>query len=266
MNEYYATNRRRWDEMAQVHQRDGYEVEGFLQGGCSLRPLEVAELGDVRGKSLLHLQCHFGMDTLSWARRGARVTGVDFSEQAIEGARRLAAETGLQATFVVASVDELPDRLQGTFDVVFTSYGVLCWLQSLPRWGEVVARFLAPGGTLYIAEIHPLLQVFDDASSGLAVTRDYFGGEGPTSWENATSYASATPLQNRTSYEWTHSLADVVNALTAQGLVIEFLREHPFLCYQGLPCMTKGGDGWWHLPPGSPRLPLLFSLKAAKPS
>src|SRR5512136_2825848 len=133
-----------------------YDVAGFKAGKNSLKSVELAEVGDVGGKRLLHLQCHFGMDTLSWARLGARVTGVDYAPQAIDLARELAREAGLEADFICASIYDLPERLTGTFDIVFTSYGVLCWLPDLPAWGRVIAHFLRPGGIFYIADGHPI--------------------------------------------------------------------------------------------------------------
>jgi 2-polyprenyl-3-methyl-5-hydroxy-6-metoxy-1,4-benzoquinol methylase len=157
MDPHVAANRALWDEWTPIHVGSAfYDVDGWKSGRRhDLPPLLVDEVGDVAGKDLLHLQCHFGLDTLSWARRGARVTGADFSERAVEQARLLAAETGLEARFVVSDVVDLPDRLEGDFDVVFTSFGVLNWLPDVPRWAEVVAHFVRPGGFFYIAEAHP---------------------------------------------------------------------------------------------------------------
>jgi 2-polyprenyl-3-methyl-5-hydroxy-6-metoxy-1,4-benzoquinol methylase len=165
MDPRVAANRALWDEWTPIHVRsEFYDVEGWKAGTrVDLYPMLVDEVGDVSGKDLLHLQCHFGLDTLAWARRGARVTGIDISERGIEQARLLAAETGQEATFVVSDVVELPDNLEGEFDVVFTSLGALNWLPDLPRWAEVVAHFVRPGGFFYIAEAHPFAWVFDDS-------------------------------------------------------------------------------------------------------
>jgi SAM-dependent methyltransferase len=150
MDPHVAANRALWDEWTPIHVRSAfYDVDGWKSGRRhDLLPLLVDEVGDVAGKDLLHLQCHFGLDTLSWARRGARVTGADFSERAVQQARLLAAETGLEARFVVSDVVDLPDRLEGDFDVVFTSFGVLDRLPDVPRWAEVVAHFVRPGRLL----------------------------------------------------------------------------------------------------------------------
>ncbi len=257
-------NRRVWDERTALHERsEFYGLEAFRAGGSTLRPVEVEELGDVAGRSLLHLQCHFGLDTLSWARRGARVTGVDFSERAVALARRVAEECGLEARFVCARVEELPAALCGTFDVVFTSYGVLCWLADLRRWGEVAAHFLRPGGTFYMVELHPFAEVLDD---GLRVAHPYFHSPQPTSWPTRGPYADRSrELSEPVSYQWAHGLGDVINALLGAGLRLDFMHELPFCPYRKLAGMEQGADGWWRLPGPGGSVPLLFSLKATKP-
>lgn len=264
----FDVNRARWDELVDIHARsEFYDLAGFKSGKCSLRPLEVAELGDVSGKSLLHLQCHFGMDTLSWARRGARVTGVDFSERAVERARDLAREVGHDARFVCANVYDLPEVLAETFDIVFTSYGVLCLLPDLPRWGRVAAHFVRPGGIFYLAEIHPVAFTLDDraGSTEPRAVYPYFHAPEPYRWETVGSYADRNArVRNTVNYQWTHSLADVVNALLAAGLRLEFLHEFPYCSAPLTPYLTRSADGWYRLPGGADVLPLLFSLKAVK--
>lgn len=268
-NPYLSANRKLWDEWAELHIRsEFYDIEGFKAGKTSLRPLEIAELGDVRGKRLLHLQCHFGMDTLSWARRGAQVTGVDFSERAITLARQLAAETGLDARFVCADVYQTPRLLDEQFDIVFTSYGVLAWLPDLLHWGEVISHMLAPGGVFYMAEIHPFANTFDDEIKApeLRLHYDYFHRPQPEEFSADGSYADPQAvLQHKTHYEWTHSLSDVFNALTGAGLRVEFIHEFPFSVYQALPFLEQGPDGWWYPPKELPAAPFTFSLKARKP-
>jgi 2-polyprenyl-3-methyl-5-hydroxy-6-metoxy-1,4-benzoquinol methylase len=156
MEKYYEVNRKRWNELVDIHVKsDEYDLEGFIAGKNSLHSIELEALGDVSGKSLLHLQCHFGLDTLSWGRLGARVTGVDFSETAIELARSLAARIGVDAEFICSNVYDFPKHLDGKFDVVFTSYGALCWLHDMEAWAEIVSRYLRPGGTFFMAEFHP---------------------------------------------------------------------------------------------------------------
>ena len=176
-DERIAANRLLWDELTAVHERSVfYDVEGFLAGASSLTWPELDELGpDVAGKRLLHLQCHFGLDTLSWARLGATVTGVDFSGQAIALARRLAAESGLAATFVESDLYDVPAVLDGRFDIVFTSWGVLCWLPDLTRWARLIADYLVPDGIFHIAEFHPFLfALVDDFEEPLVGHDSYF--------------------------------------------------------------------------------------------
>jgi SAM-dependent methyltransferase len=266
-----SDNRRRWDELAAIHFRsDFYDVAGFKAGRCSLRPLEVAEVGDVSGLALLHLQCHFGLDTLSWARRGAAVTGVDASAAAIDLARQLAAEVGLAATFVCAPVQDLP-ALAGLppagFDIVFVSYGALCWLPDLGPWARTVAHFLKPGGFFYLAEIHPFADVFDDsgATNELRVAYGYFPSPEPLTEQVKGTYADrSAEVVHRTAHVWSHSLAEVLTALAAAGLRLEWLREHDVCVFQRFPWMTRGADGWWRLPePQRASLPLMYSLRAA---
>ncbi len=156
----FEQNRQLWNEWTGIHTEGSfYDVESFKNGdrGVRIDAWEQDEVGDVRGKSLLHLQCHFGLDTLSWARLGAVVTGVDFSEKAIAAARGLAREVGLEARFCISSVYDLPDALGGTFDIVYASRGALGWLPSIERWADVVTRYLTPGGFLYLHEGHPVL-------------------------------------------------------------------------------------------------------------
>jgi SAM-dependent methyltransferase len=243
-------------------------VPGFLAGASSLRPIEVEELGDVAGRSLLHLQCHIGLDTLSWARRGARVTGVDFSEASLAEARSLAKESCLKAKFVCSSVEALPDVLQGRFDIVFTSYGVLCWLADLGRWARTGAHFLKPGGVFYMVETHPFAEVFDDApqAKGLTVGYPYFSDGRAIVCQTRGSYADReAAVKHDLSYQWIHPIGEVIDAVLEAGLRLEFLHEFPVCYYPKLPGMTRGEDGWWRLRGAGAGLPLLFSLRATRP-
>ena len=259
------TNLARWDELVGVHVRaqDAYDLDAFRAGHSTLRPIELDEVGDVRGKRLLHLQCHFGMDTISWARRGAAVVGVDFSPEAISLARKLDAEHDAGAEFVCSNIYDLPGKLEAGFDIVFTSYGVLCWLPDLAQWGNVISHFLAPGGFFYIVDGHPVSGMFGE-DGGLVASEPYFD-VGPLEETKDGSYADRTAVvEHKTSYEWQHSLSDIINALAVSGLHVDFLHEFPFSMFQRLPSMVKGEDGWWRVP-GHDNVPFLFSLKASKP-
>jgi SAM-dependent methyltransferase len=265
MDGYLEANRELWDELTPIHARsEFYDVEGFKSGRCALSPIELEEVGDVSGKSLLHLQCHFGMGTLSWARLGAKAVGVDFSSEAIALARSLSRETGIGAGFICSDVYELPDALDERFDIVFTSVGVLCWLPDLKRWAEIISHFLRPGGFFYLFDSHPFSLVFDDSAGAtqLQIAQSYFSGPAPRYWQPEGDYADPNAVVTRGSYEWTHSLGSIVNALIGAGLRIEFLHEFPVLFYRGCPLMVQHEDGWWRL--RGDKVPLTFSVKATK--
>lgn len=264
MDSYLQSNQHLWDEWTDLHEQSPlYKVKEFKAGASTLRPIERAELTYVAGKTLLHLQCHFGLDTLSWARAGAIVTGVDLSERSIARARSLSAELNLPATFVCSDLFDLPNALAGQFDIVYTSYGVLNWLPDLQRWAAVVAHFLKPGGIFYIVEFHPFSRVFDSDSAELKVANPYFFVEEPFRFEIQGSYAAeaATPLHG---YNWNHSLSEVFNALIAAGLGIECFNEFPFTLRERIAGMVQGEDGLWRLTRQHNMVPLLFSLQARK--
>ncbi len=268
MDEYAEANRRHWDEVVPVHLgSDFYDVESFKAGQSKLKTVELDEVGDVEGKTLLHLQCHFGLDTLSWAREGAVVTGVDFSKQAVETARALAAETGVDARFIVSDIYELPEKLSEQFDIVFTSYGVLYWLPDLRRWAEVAARFVRPGGTFYMVEFHPFSEIFDDSPdvTDLHVRYPYFPSEEPLRFDDDGTYADREAnIKHRVTYGWPHTLGEAVSALIEAGLRIEFLHEFPFSTYQFLPFTERVADKTVRLTKHDGSVPLLFSIKATK--
>ncbi len=219
MDTWLDANRALWNELVGVHVRapGTYDLDSFKAGRSTLHSVEVDEVGDVQGKRLLHLQCHFGMDTLSWARRGAHAVGADFSSEAIALAQQLSTEMEVLAKFVCSNIYELPGQLDGEFDIVFTSYGILCWLPDLHGWAEVVSRFLARYGFFYIVEEHPAGNVFTECDGELITGEPYFD-VGPFVETSDGSYADPTAvLRNKTSHEWQHPLADIINALIGAG-------------------------------------------------
>ena len=260
-----ASNREHWDELAEVHAQ-AYDIEALLNGGHVMDDIQVTEVGDVSGRSLLHLQCHIGTDTLSWARLGATVTGVDISPASLEKARELAAKTGLDAEFIESPIYDLPNVLQGTFDIVYTSVGVLCWLSDLEAWAELIHRYLKPGGFFYILESHPILWAFDDEDPGLTLKYPYFHRDEPYVWPgNHPDYADPDYFVKSGSWEWTWSLSDIIGALIGAGLRIELFNEHGEMPFQALPCMVPAErKGWCKLPEALDFLPLAFSLKAVR--
>ncbi len=258
-------NRERWDELVSIHANgDFYKLKDFLAGENKLDSLEVGEVGPVEGKSLLHLQCHFGMDTLSWARLGAQVTGMDYSEKGIQTASELAAKCQIDARFICCNLYDLPDHLEGQFDVVYTSYGVLTWLPDIPRWAQIAASYVKPGGFFYIAEFHPFAMVFDDEAKSLRFRYPYFEKQARR-YEVNGSYAdpNAHTTVNE-EYGWDHSLAEIVNSLIANGLRIEFLHEFPYSVFEQLPFLQPDGKGHWNFPNGEEPIPLMFSIRAKK--
>jgi SAM-dependent methyltransferase len=271
MDEALRSNRDLWDAWTKIHvDSDFYDVASFRTGERPIRlaDYELDEVGSVEGLTLLHLQCHFGLDTLSWARRGAIVTGLDFSEAAIEAARLLAAETGIPATFVASDLYRSPDVLHETFDVVYTSGGVLEWLPDIEGWGRVAASFVRPGGFLYVAEVHPVAQVFAYEGVGpgeLRLAYPYWSHSEPIRVEESGSYAGGAPTEGLVSHGWNHSLGEILTSLAAAGLRLEFLHEFDFV-HWSMGYLVEGEDRRWRLPDGSKGgLPLSFSLKATKP-
>jgi SAM-dependent methyltransferase len=263
--EWREANRESWDERVPIHTSGGfYDVASFKAGQERLQPFEVSEVGDVSGKDLLHLQCHFGMDTLSWARRGARVAGLDFSAPAVEAARSLAAELGLEALFVQSDVYEAAEALGGrSFDVVYTGRGALNWLPDLGRWAGVVAALVRPGGFLYLSEFHPFTEVFGD--DDLTVERDYFHSREPDIWDEPGTYADPeAETENNLTYEWRHPLGEVVSAVASAGLSVELLHEQDYTVFPRWPFLEKSGLDAYRQPEGAPRLPLMYSLRARK--
>jgi 2-polyprenyl-3-methyl-5-hydroxy-6-metoxy-1,4-benzoquinol methylase len=269
MTDPIAINRLNWDERAAIHARDtngDYMLARFRAGEDTLVEIEAAELGDVSGKRILHLQCHIGRDTLCLARRGAIVTGLDFSGEALSVARQLARDTGLDATFVQGTVDDAPRLTPGPFDMVFTTWGTICWLPSIRSWADIIASVLAPGGELYFADAHPSFVVLEQSPAGLVVTYDHLTPvDTPLTFVNATTYTGdTTVMTHQTTQEWMHPLSEILGGLIDNDMMITMFREHEVLPWKALPCMVPDGQRMWRLPDGMPRMPLSLSLRARK--
>ncbi len=258
-----AVNRKHWDDVAPVHGR-AYDTGPLLSGGHLLDPVQVEELGDLAGKRLLHLQCHIGTDTLSLARLGAVATGIDFSGESLKVARRLSEESGLPARFIETPLFDLPAVLDETFDVVYTSIGVLCWVSDIVEWGRIVSRYLEPGGVLYLMESHPFMHVFDDETAGLNVRNRYFSDGRAVEWEAFRDYADPGYTSKHPTLEFQWTLSQIHNSLVDAGMRIQFIHEFDFLQWRALESMEPRGDGMWRLPEPLDRIPLLFSLRAVR--
>ncbi|MBW2256613.1 MAG: class I SAM-dependent methyltransferase [Deltaproteobacteria bacterium] len=274
MDHHRAANRDNWDDRVAIHwDSTEYDAGGFIADPTRLSDVVAFDrdyLGDVNGKRLVHLQCHIGKDTLSWARLGAEVTGVDFSEAGIAAARRLSAESGTPGRFVLSEVYDAPAVLGERFDIVYTGVGALNWLPDITGWARVVAALLEPGGTLYLREGHPMLwglEWREDGGDALVVRFPYFETVDPVSWDEDSTYAGDGKVAHTRTYEWNHGIAEIITALMDAGLTLTALREHRSLEWQGQPHMERGDDGLWRLPEHQRDLvPLMYSLTAVAPS
>ncbi|MHA1910842.1 MAG: class I SAM-dependent methyltransferase [Candidatus Kariarchaeaceae archaeon] len=270
---YSLINKANWNNRVTIHAKgEFYDIIGFKKDPerLSFVSHEHEEIGDVKGKTLLHLQCHFGLDTISWARLGAIATGMDFSSTAIKLAKSISEDLEMNVQFVESDLYELPKNLQGEreFDIVFTSCGSICWLPDLERWAEIIAHFLKPGGLFYIKDTHPFSFVFDDETKeGFKVKYPYFHGSDPLSFDEESTYGDESKkLDHTTTFAWDHTLSEIVNSLIKAGLVIESLNEFPYGFHKYLTFMKKGSDGEWLLPKElHGTIPLTFAIKARKP-
>ena len=273
--EHIAANQANWNERATLHAaRDGsgYEVQQFIADRSALSEVvkfDLPLLGDITGKRAVHLQCHIGTDTLSLARLGAHVTGLDFSPHAVAEARQLVSETGDAVEFVQSDVRRAHEVLpNGAFDLVYTGIGALCWLPKIGEWAEVVAALLAPGGSLFIREGHPILWAMDETlNDDLHLRFNYFEHDEPLEWDDDESYVeTSAPLQSTKTYEWNHSLGEIVTALITAGLRIDLLVEHDSVPWEALPGqMVERTENEWALAERSGVMPLTYTLRASKP-
>lgn len=264
MQEYFDANEKLWDAKTKIHKdSDFYDLENFKKGATSLKKYELNALGDIHGKSLLHLQCHFGQDTLSFARMGAKATGADLSTKSIELARQLNSELGLDAKFIQSNVLELDQNLQGQFDIVYTSYGVIGWLPDLNQWAKIINHFLKPGGIFYIVEFHPFLYMYDWDTQEL--TFPYFNIGEPFEDEEEGTYADANANIKMKEFFWQHSIADTLAPLLKAGLQLLDFQEFDSSPYESLPNMRDLGNGEYQFGKPELKIPHLFSIKMQKP-
>jgi len=261
-HKYFSTNAKTWDLKVAVHADSNfYDLNAFKKGKTSLKKFELEALGDVSGKSLLHLQCHFGQDTLSWSRMGAKCTGVDLSEKGIALARQLNSELEQDADFVCCNVLDTSDFIKDQFDIVFTSYGVIGWLPELKPWGRMIAERLKTGGTFYLVEFHPLVWMFDYLEGTPTITYGYHQKEAIYE-EYKGTYADTSAKIISKEYGWNHGLGEVVSALSEAGLTIEYLKEYDESPYDIFPNLLQNESGMYE---STDKLfPLLFAIRALK--
>ncbi len=269
MDAFKQSNRAGWDERADIHAKDStgfYAIDRFLAGEDVLYPIEAAEIGDVAGLKLAHFQCHIGIDTLCLARRGAIATGLDFSPHAIAQAEDLSRRSGITAGFVEGEVYDAPELIGTDFDIVFTSWGTITWLDDIRAWARAVAGTLKPGGRLYFADSNPSIMTHEEIDGVIRPRYDWRSArETPQRFDAETTYTGdATPLVTNFTYEWMRGTSDVIDALLRAGMRLDFLREHELLPFRLFPMMVEAGDRMFALPAGQPRLPLALSFGATK--
>ena len=268
---HFEQNRRNWNDRAAIHVKDeagGYRVQAFLAGADNLHDIEHEEIGDVKCLSIAHLQCHFGIDTLCLARRGASCVGLDFSPVAITAARALQKKTELDASFVEGNVYGARALIEGRFDMVYVTWGAINWLPDIAHWARVVASLLKPGGRLYLLEGHPSLMTLDERFPDLRPGYDWRTPQDqPLTMSEETTYTGDTArIANPVTHEWLHPLSDVVNAVIGAGLRLEALNEHERLAwaFSSIMVPVEGRRRMWVLPDKFPKLPLAYSLMARK--
>ncbi|XOV69047.1 MAG: class I SAM-dependent methyltransferase [Fluviicola sp.] len=260
--DYKKVNRRSWNDRVKVHiESDFYDVPSFLQGKNSLKQPELSLLEDVQGKSILHLQCHFGQDSISLSRMGAKVTGVDLSNTAIEKAKELNEACGTDVEFVVSDIYDLPDAMEGKFDIVFTSYGTIGWLPDLHKWAGVVHHFLKDGGSFVFAEFHPAIWMFDDDHE--SVFYNYFTSD-PIVESYTGTYAQKDAEIEFKTISWNHGLGEVMTSLLDHGLTIEHFQEYDFSPYDCFGGMQQDGPDEYRITKFGNKMPLMYTLKAIK--
>jgi len=259
---YIEVNRKLWNDKTPAHiESDFYDMKSFLSGKSSLNDIELNLLGDVKGKRILHLQCHFGQDSLSLARMGAEVTGIDLSDEAISTAKDLAKEMGLNTTFIRSDVYSTPEELNGQFDIVFTSYGTIGWLPDLNKWADVIYRCLKPGGKLIFVEFHPMVWMFSNDFSNIQYP--YFNTEAIIETNEGT-YADRNADIKNTEISWNHPLSEVLQALIASNLQLSSFDEFnysPYNCFLNTVEIEKGK---YQIKGLEGKIPMVYALEALK--
>jgi len=260
--DYLDINREGWNARTELHfNSEFYDNKSFLEGRNSLNSIEMDLLGDVSGKKILHLQCHFGQDTISLSRMGAKCTGVDLSDKAIEKARELAAETGEDVHFICSDVYGLDKVLDEYFDIVFTSYGTIGWLPDMDRWAAIIDRFLKPGGTFVFAEFHPAVWMFNNDFSRIEYS--YFNRQEIVE-ELEESYSDGKLEKKVQEVSWNHDLGEVLEALLSKGLQIQAFHEFDYSPYPCFKNMIEPEPGKFQISNLKGKLPMVYSLKASK--
>jgi 2-polyprenyl-3-methyl-5-hydroxy-6-metoxy-1,4-benzoquinol methylase len=259
---YIEINRQSWNNRVDTHlNSEFYDLEGFLNGKTSLNDIELNLLGDVKGKTILHLQCHFGQDSISLNRLGAEVTGVDLSDKAIESARKIAQDTDSNTTFICCDIYELPNHLDEKFDIVFTSYGTIGWLPDLDKWAKIVSQFLKPNGQFVFVEFHPVVWMFDDNFEKIGYR--YFNSGSIVETESGT-YADKAASITQSYVMWNHGIGEVLNSLIKNGLEIKSLDEFDYSPYNCFNKTIEFESGKYRIEHLRDKIPMVYALNAVK--
>lgn len=270
---YFEENKASWNKRTNIHKDSAfYDLTSFKKGKTSLNKIELEELGDVKGKTLLHLQCHFGMDTMSWEREGAVVTGVDLSDDAIKLANEIKDELKMNAKFICANIYDLtaPSKVppmegfrEAGFDIVFTSYGTIGWLPDLDKWADIVSHFLKPGGTFYIVDFHPVLWMMDDNLEHIKY--DYFNTRVITEEISGTYSDRSAPIKS-IEHGWNHPFSEIITSLLKHDLQIRQFNEFTYSPYNCFNNLEQGEDSMWRIRGMDEKIPMMYSIKAVKQS
>lgn len=259
---YIEINKKTWNNKTEVHiNSEFYDNESFLKGKSTLNDIELELLGAISGKKILHLQCHFGQDTMNFSRMGAIATGIDLSDKAIEKAREFTAKLGLDTKFLCCDLYDLPNHLNEQFDIVFTSYGTIGWLPDLDKWAKVISQFLKPNGKFVFAEFHPVVWMFDNDFK--EIYYDYFN-VAPIIEDESGTYADRYANIEAKTITWNHPTSEVLNALIQNGLEINCFNEYdysPYNCFQETEEFEPNKFRIKHL---KNKIPMVFSIKATK--
>lgn len=262
LSDYKDINRQSWNKRVDAHVASAfYDVAGFLKGKSSLNSIELELLGDVSGKTILHLQCHFGQDTLSLARMGAATTGVDLSDKAIDKAKELAEQCQVDANFICCDIYDLPRHLHTQFDLVFTSYGTIGWLPDLDQWAGIISRYLKPGGRFVFAEFHPVVWMFDDDFTKIGY--NYFKAE-PIVETHTGTYADTGADIEVNTVSWNHGMSEVVNSLIRHGMEIKRLNEYDYSPYNCFRHTVEYEPGKFRIQHLGNNIPMVYAIEAVK--
>lgn len=259
---YIDINRKTWNEKTEFHiQSDFYNQKEFLNGENSLTPIELELLGNIKGKSILHLQCHFGQDTISFSRLGAKSVGVDLSDNAIEKAREISQQLNTETRFICCDIYDLPNHLNEQFDVVFTSYGTIGWLPDLDKWAKVISKFLKLGGKFVMADFHPVVWMFDDNFEKIGY--NYFKSEPIIETVEGTYADKNAPINSKT-VTWNHSTSELLNSLLRNNLELTTFNEYDYSPYNCFNATEEFEPKKFRIKHLENKIPMVYSILATK--